>query len=75
MVRAIIGFAAGCIVGGLVAKSGSVKKFKEVATQKASQLKDATVESAAKLKSATQKAAAAVKEEFSDKKENAKEGA
>ena len=75
MIRAIIGFAAGCVVGGWAVKSGSVKKFREIATEKAAQLKTVTQENAGKLKSAAQKAATAVKEEFSSKKEDAKEGA
>ncbi|WP_419657296.1 uncharacterized protein Dvar_64300 [Desulfosarcina variabilis str. Montpellier] len=62
MLRAILSFAAGCVVGGLVAKSGSAKKFKEVAAEKAGQ-----------LKSATKKAAAAVREEFSSKEEETQE--
>lgn len=53
MLRAVIGFAAGFVLAGLVVESGSVKKFKEVAKEKAS-----------KIKSATLKAAAAAREEF-----------
>jgi hypothetical protein len=64
MIRVILSFAAGFVVGGLVANSGSAKKFKEVAAEKATQ-----------LKSATQKAAAVVREEFSKKEEEAKENA
>jgi hypothetical protein len=64
MIRAILSFAAGFVVGGLVVNSGSAKKFKEVATEKATQ-----------LKSATQKAAAAVREEFSKKEGDAGEKA
>ena len=75
MLRTVLGFAAGFVIGGLVVNSKSAKKFKEVATEKASQLKSATKENAAKLKSATRKAAAAVREEFSSKGEEAKENA
>ena len=71
MLRTILGFAAGCLVGGMVVKSGSAKKFKEAAAEKASKLKSATQEKTAKVKSATRKAAAAVREEFSDKGETA----
>jgi hypothetical protein len=54
MLRAILGFAAGVIVTGFAVESGSVRKFKEVAAEKA-----------ARLKSATIKAAAAAREEWS----------
>jgi hypothetical protein len=73
MFRAILGFAAGFVVAGLVTNSGSVKKFKDVAAEKATKLKDAACENAAKVKSATQKAAAAVREEFSSKEEETQE--
>ena len=56
MFRTIISFAAGFVVAGLVADTGSVKKFKAVAKEKA-----------AKLKSAGQKAVAAAREEFRNK--------
>jgi hypothetical protein len=75
MIRTIIGFAAGFVIGGIVVNSGSAKKFKTVAAAKASQLKSATRENAAKLKSATRKAAAAVREEFSSQGEDAGENA
>lgn len=53
MLKTIISIAAGFIIGGLVLESGSVKKFQEVAKEKA-----------AKLKSAGKKAVAAAREEF-----------
>jgi hypothetical protein len=53
MLRTILTFAAGFLVAGVVLETGSAKKFKEVAREKA-----------AKLKSATQKAATAAREEF-----------
>ena len=75
MLRAIFSFAAGFVVAGLVVDSGSVKKFREVATEKASQLKAAACENAVKVKSATQKAAMAVREEFSKKEADSKKKA
>lgn len=53
MLKTILSVAAGFIIGGLVLESGSVKKFKEVAKEKA-----------VKLKSAGEKAVAAAREEF-----------
>jgi hypothetical protein len=73
MIRAILGFAAGFVVAGLVTNSGSAKKFKDVAAEKTLKLKDAACKNAAKVKSATQKAAAAVREEFSSKEDEAKQ--
>lgn len=53
MLRIALSFAAGFLIGGFVMESGSAKKFKDVA-----------IEKAAKLKSAGQKAVAAAREEF-----------
>jgi hypothetical protein len=73
MIRTILSVAAGFIIAGWVVESGSAKKFREVAAEKASKLKEATCENAAKVKSATQKAAAAVREEFSKQEDKAEE--
>jgi hypothetical protein len=53
MLRTILGFAAGAIITSLIIEKGSVKKFKDVAKEKA-----------VMLKSATCKAAAAARDEF-----------
>jgi hypothetical protein len=58
MLKAILGFAAGFLITGFAVESGSVRKFKEVAAEKA-----------ARVKSAACKAAAAAREEFSTKAE------
>ncbi len=53
MLRTILGFAAGFVTARLVAQSGSVKKFKEIAREKA-----------AKMAAASKKAADAAREEW-----------
>jgi hypothetical protein len=53
MLRAIIGFAAGFVTARFLMQSGSVKKFKDVAKEKA-----------AKVASATGKAASAASREW-----------
>jgi hypothetical protein len=73
MVRTILGFAVGFVLGGLVVDSGSAKKFRAVAAEKAARLREATCENAARVKSATRKAAAVVRDEFSKKEDGAEE--
>lgn len=73
MIKTVLSFAAGFVIAGLVIDSGSAKKFREVAAEKAAKLKDAACENAAKVKSATQKAAAAVRDEFSNKEADTEE--
>jgi len=53
MLRTALTFAAGVVVAGFVLKSGSARKFREVAKDKAT-----------RLKAATRKAAAAAREEW-----------
>jgi hypothetical protein len=53
MIRAILSFAAGAVVAAFVVESGSVRKFAEVAKEKAG-----------KVKAAAEKGIAAAREEY-----------
>jgi hypothetical protein len=62
MIRAILSFAAGAFITAFVVESGSVKKFAEVAKEKA-----------CKVKAATQKGIAAAREEYCGEEADAAE--